>query len=37
MTKKGEYVKLKNFERKTKSPFIIYTDFEITLMPEDNE
>ena len=37
MTKKGEYVKLKNFERKIKSPFIIYTDFEITLMPEDNE
>ena len=37
MTKKGEYVKLKNFERKIKSPFIIYTDFEITLTPEDNE
>ena len=34
--KKGEYVKFKNYERKTKSPFMIYTDFEIILVPEDN-
>ena len=25
---KGEYVKLKNFERKIKSPFMIYADCE---------
>ena len=36
MPKKGEYVKLKNFERKIKSSFIIYTDFESILVPEDN-
>ena len=27
-SKKGEYVKFKNYERKIKSPFIIHTDFE---------
>ena len=37
MSKKGEYVKFKNFERKIKSPFIIYADFESILQPEDNE
>ena len=26
MNKKGKYVKFKNFERKIKSPFMIYTD-----------
>ena len=37
MSKKGEYVKFKNFERKLKSPFMIYADFESILVPEDNE
>ena len=36
MPKKGEYVKFKNFERKIKSPFMIYADFESILVPEDN-
>ena len=36
MPKKGEYVKFKNFERKIKSPFMIYVDFESVLVPEDN-
>ena len=36
MPKKGEYIKLKNFERKIKSPFVIYADFESILVPEDN-
>ena len=36
MPKTGEYVKLKNYERKIKSPFIIYADFESVLVPEDN-
>ena len=36
MSKKGEFVKLKNYERKIKSPFIIYADFESILVPEDN-
>ena len=35
--KKCEYIKLKNFGRKIKSPFMIYTDFESILIPEDNE
>ena len=30
MPKKGEYVKFKNFERKMKSPFMIYADYSIT-------
>ena len=34
--KKGEYVKLKNYERKRKSPFMIYADFESIVVPEDN-
>ena len=34
--KKGEYVKFKNVERKIKSPFMIYADFESILVPEDN-
>ena len=28
MTKKGEYVKLKNCDSKIKSPFLTYADFE---------
>ena len=32
---KDEYVKFKNYERKIKSQFIIYTDFESILVPED--
>ena len=36
MLKKGEYVKFKNFEWKIKSKFMIYADFESTLVPEDN-
>ena len=34
MPKNGEYVKFKKFERKIKSPFMIYTDS--ILFPEDN-
>ena len=37
MSEKGEYVKFKNYERKIKSPFIIYANFESILMPENNE
>ena len=36
MPKKGEYVKFKNFERNKKSPFMIYADFESTVLHEDN-
>ena len=36
MSKKGEYGEFKNFERKIKSPFMIYADFESILVPEDN-
>ena len=36
MPKKGENFKFKNYERKMKSPFIIYADFESILVPEDN-
>ena len=36
MPKKGEYAKFPNFERKTKSPLMIYADFERILVPEDN-
>ena len=35
MPKRGEYVQFKNYERKVKSPFIIYTDFESILGPEN--
>ena len=34
--KKGEYVKFKNFQRKIKSPFMIYEDFESIPVPEYN-
>ena len=36
MPKNGEHVKLKNYDRKIKSPFMIYADFESILVPEDN-
>ena len=36
MSKNGKYVKFKNKERKTKSPFMIYADFESILVPEYN-
>ena len=29
--------KFKNYERKTKMPFMIYADFKIILMPESNK
>ena len=31
MPKKGKHIKFKNFERKIKSPFLIYVDFESIL------
>ena len=36
MIKKGEFAKFRNFERKMKSPFMIYVDFESTLVSADN-
>ena len=36
MSNKVEFVKFKNVERKMKSPFMIYSDFEIILVLEDN-
>ena len=36
MPEKDEYIKFKNFERKIKSPFMIYAYFESILEPEDN-
>ena len=36
MPETGEYVKFRNSERKTKSPLIIYADFESISVPEDN-
>ena len=36
IAKKGKYVKLNNYERNIKSPFIIYADFESILVSEDN-
>ena len=36
MPKKGEYVKFKKFERKIKSPFMIYPSFESILVLENN-
>ena len=35
MPQKSEYVQFKHYEKKIKSPFIIYADFEIMLLPED--
>ena len=34
MPEKGEYVKLKNYERIIKSPFVLFADFESILVPE---
>ena len=36
ISKKGEYVRFKNYEWKIKSPFMIYADFESILVPENN-
>ena len=36
MPNKGEFVKLKNYERKTKSSLITYAEFESILIPEEN-
>ena len=36
MPKKDEYVKFKNTERKIKSPFMIYANFESVLVLGDN-
>ena len=36
MSKKGEYIKLKNYETKANSSFTIYADFESMLAPENN-
>ena len=33
MPMEGEYVKLKHYERKIKSPFMIYADFENISLP----
>ena len=37
MPRKSEYVKFRNYERKIKSSFIIYADFESILVPENKE
>ena len=34
---KGDYVRFKNCEKKIKSYFLIYTDFEKVLVSEDNK
>ena len=34
ISKNGERIRLKNYERKIKSPFMIYADFESILVPE---
>ena len=36
MPTKSEYVRFKNYERKIKSPLLIYADFESILVPEDD-
>ena len=36
MLEESEYGKFKNNERKIKSPFMIYADFESISMPQDN-
>ena len=37
MDKKVNMLNLKSYERKIKSPFMIYADFESILVPKDNE
>ena len=36
MSQNGDSVKFKSYERKIRSSFIIYADFESILVPEDN-
>ena len=36
MPEKCDYVKFRNFERKIKSSFMFYADFEIILEPQNN-
>ena len=36
MPTKGEFLKFKNYERKIKSQFMIYADFESIFVPENN-
>ena len=36
MLKIGENIKFTNFEKKVKSPFMIFADFENKLVPKDN-
>ena len=36
MPEKCDYIKFRNFERKIKSPFMFYADFEIILEPQNN-
>ena len=36
MPKKDDFIKLKTFWRKIKSPFMIYANFKSSLVPEDN-
>ena len=36
MPEKGQYVRLKKYERKIKSSFVIYADFESILVTEYN-
>ena len=37
MARKGENIRFKNYERKTKSRFMIYADFESMLVKEANK
>ena len=37
MPGKGEYVKFKNYKRNIKSLFMIYADFDVNLVSDDNE
>ena len=37
MSKKGEFIKFNNYERKVKSAFMIYADFKSIPVPEDND
>ena len=36
MPKNGEYVQFLIFERKVKSSFMIYADFKVIVVPDDN-
>ena len=36
MPKKGKYSRFKNYERKIRSPFKIFADFENILVPQEN-